>query len=256
MICPDCGTRFPEGQEKCHFCGYIVGKKSTDTPLPKKIQKCSENEIKDFIIEHKDTIFVYSVLVALESALMIFKINSPVDDSGVFQAALLCGIFLMFLLWIKFVWSTLNYLSIKSYNSIIEVFLVAQNAIFAVLLAFPIIALGSAIYKIDITNFSMSVFVIVWAVLLYGSIPFIKYLPSRINRKRDRHIVLLILIIFLAIISDILKDLIFSPIIVSDISQLQTAVNFHIIFSVLLSALLAIVIVSIISVFQEKPKFD
>lgn len=29
MICPNCGTRLPEGSTRCHFCGFIVSARQT-----------------------------------------------------------------------------------------------------------------------------------------------------------------------------------------------------------------------------------
>lgn len=29
MICPNCGTRLPEGSTRCHFCGYTASARPT-----------------------------------------------------------------------------------------------------------------------------------------------------------------------------------------------------------------------------------
>ena len=29
MICPNCGTRLPEGSTRCHFCGFIFSARPT-----------------------------------------------------------------------------------------------------------------------------------------------------------------------------------------------------------------------------------
>jgi|WetSurMetagenome_2_1015567.scaffolds.fasta_scaffold1445585_1 hypothetical protein len=29
MICPNCGTRLPEGSTRCHFCGYLPPQERT-----------------------------------------------------------------------------------------------------------------------------------------------------------------------------------------------------------------------------------
>jgi len=211
-------------------------------------------EIKDFIIEQKDYIFVYSVLVALESVLMIFNDKSEVNFPSVFQASLLCGLTLLFIIWLKFVWVSVRYLNIQKVDSLKNALLIAQNAIFSILLGYPLFALITVIYQLDPINFSLSILIVVMCVLIFGMIPILKNIQYKLRTTKEKNIIILILIAILLILCYYLIIFMKSPIVTNDLSQLQIIVNHYFIVCVVLSILIALIASFILSLIIQTEK--
>jgi hypothetical protein len=208
--------------------------------------------IRDFIDENKNSLFVYSLLIAVESVLMIFfKESSVTINTGVFQAALLCGIALLFFIWIRFIWNILGQLRNENIDSVKKSFLIAQNAVFAILIGYPIFALLTVIYQIDTVNFIISILAVIMFVGVFAPIPFIKFIILKINEEQ-KSIVLLFSIILLAVLGYFWIVFLYSPPIITDISQIKNITNYYVFFSLTWGIIIAQLIGLIIGVYSKK----
>jgi len=206
-------------------------------------------EIKDFIVEEKDLLFVYSVLIALESFIWKFFIDSPnTIDKSVIQASLICGIALLFFIWMKFIWYVLGQIHDGDFSSFRNTVLIAQNAVFAMLIGYPLFALLAVIYQMDRVNFMMSFLVVIFFILIFGGGAFIKFFILKINEEQ-RIIILFFGIIILAVIGYFWVIWINTPIFITDTSEIKQALNNYVFISLIYTTVVAILIAFLTGVY-------
>jgi hypothetical protein len=141
-----------------------------------------EDFAEKYFADIKDDIFLFSVLIALESIMILTydRLKTGSEHDVIFQIALISVFTLILIIWLKTFFKALDIFENVRVQTFITIFTLSYVIFFPLLLGFPIMALAYAIYNLDQLNFVGSLTSVLLFLIIFSGIIGIKYLQNRL----------------------------------------------------------------------------